>query len=362
MRLIAQVIQKAARGLRSLRTLKRVAGALVPLVWAVAAGAQERFDSSWTFSFHFENDMFADTDQNYTSGVKFSWVSPDMTRFRDSDELPRWSHGFIERLPFINAPGRERNVVISVGQSIFTPQETSRSDLVRDDRPYAGWLYLGVGFHSKTESQLDTLEVQMGVIGPLSFAEQAQFLVHELRDLDKPKGWEHQLENEPGLNFVYERNWRDAPFGAGRGPGFDLITHMGGAVGNIHTYANLGVEVRAGWNLPDDFGSSTIRPGGDTNDPVSPRDPRRDKDSRFGIHVFAFADGRVVARDIFLDGNTIADSHSVDKRRLVADIAVGASIIYERFKLSWARVWRTREFKGQPSSHRFGSITLSYTF
>lgn len=362
MRRIPQRGTRHGAALAWLVTAMRLACALLMLAGPAAAGAQARFDNSWTFSFHFENDLFADTDQNYTSGVKLSWVSPDMTRFRDSDELPRWSHGLIEQLPFINAPDRERNVVLSVGQNIFTPQDTSRSDLVTDDRPYAGWLYLGVGFHSKTESRLDTLELQLGVVGPLSFAEQAQLLVHELRDLDKPNGWEHQLENEPGLNFIYERNWRDAPFGAGHGPGFDVITHMGGAVGNVYTYANLGFEVRAGWNLPDDFGTSTIRPGGDTNDPVSRDDPRRDKKTRFGFHVFAFTDGRVVARDIFLDGNTFADSHSVDKRRFVADIAVGAALIYGRFKLSWARVWRTREFEGQPSSHRFGSITLSYTF
>ena len=78
--------------------------------------------------------------------------------------------------------------------------------------------------------------------------------------------------------------------------------------------------------------------------------------------MFAYVDGRAVARDIFLDGNTISDSHSVDKRNFVADFAAGAAIIYDRFKLSFAKVIRTREFDDQPSNHRFGSITLSYTF
>ncbi len=324
--------------------------------------AQDAYDNSWTFSVHFENDLFADTDQNYTSGVKFSWVSPDLTRYRDDKQLPEWIYPYIEALPFINEPDRERNIVISLGQSIYTPQDTERTDLITGDRPYAGWLYLGLGFHSKTKIQLDTMEIQLGVVGELSLAKQAQILVHKLRDISTPKGWQHQLETEPGLNLIYERNWRHELAGGDRGLGFDVVTHAGAALGSVYTYANLGFEVRAGWNLPQDFGTSTIRPGGDTNDPVTKSDPRRATDTSFGFHLFTFADGRAVARDIFLDGNTFSDSHSVDKENFVGDFAIGAALIYRRFKLSFAKVFRSREFVGQPSNHRFGSITLSYTF
>ncbi len=324
--------------------------------------AQDAYDNSWTFSVHFENDLFADTDQNYTSGVKFSWVSPDLTHYRDDKQLPEWIYPYIEALPFINEPDRERNIVISLGQSIYTPQDTERTDLITGDRPYAGWLYLGLGFHSKTKIQLDTMEIQLGVVGELSLAKQAQILVHKLRDISTPKGWQHQLETEPGLNLIYERNWRHELAGGDRGLGFDVVTHAGAALGSVYTYANLGFEVRAGWNLPQDFGTSTIRPGGDTNDPVTKSDPRRATDTSFGFHLFTFADGRAVARDIFLDGNTFSDSHSVDKENFVGDFAIGAALIYRRFKLSFAKVFRSREFVGQPSNHRFGSITLSYTF
>lgn len=332
------------------------------LFFAAPASSRQTVDNSWTFSVHFENDLFADTDQNYTSGIKLSWVSPDLTRFRDSERLPDWSHQYIDMLPFINEPERERSIVFSIGQNIFTPQDTDRTDLIRNDRPYAGWLYFGTAFHSKKASQMDTMEVQFGMVGSLSLAEETQTLVHELRNLTKPKGWDHQLEIEPGLNFIYERKWRGFVLGSNRGMGFDVISHMGGALGNVLTYGNMGFELRAGWNLPRDFGTSPIRPGGDTNDPLDRSDPGRARDTRFGMHFFGYVDGRAIARDIFLDGNTFASSHSVDKRHFVANFAAGAAIIYDRFKLSFAKVIRTREFNGQPTNHRFGSITLSYTF
>lgn len=335
---------------------------LAQLGWAIACDAQGAYDNSWTFSVHFENDLFADTDQNYTNGIKLSWVSPDLSRFRQSKELPDWSHKYIDMLPFINEKDRERNVAFSIGQSIFTPQDIQRSDLIRDDRPYAGWLYLGAAFHSKKPTRMDTFEFQLGVVGPLSLAEESQTLVHQIRKFSKPKGWDNQLENEPGINLIYERKWRDPIVGSDRGLGFDIITHVGASVGNVFIYGNMGLELRTGWNLPKDFGTSTIRPGGDTNDPIHKQDPRRAGDAKFGIHFFGFFDGRAVARDIFLDGNTVADSHSVNKRPFVADFAAGVALTYDRLKLSFAKVIRTREFDGQPDNHRFGSITLSYTF
>jgi len=62
------------------------------------AEAQEK---SWTFSFDLENDLFADTDYNYTNGVKLTWISYDLTSYAESGKLPDWSLPYIHRLPFI---------------------------------------------------------------------------------------------------------------------------------------------------------------------------------------------------------------------------------------------------------------------
>lgn len=320
----------------------------------------KRAEQAWTFSIYFENDLFTHTDQHYTNGVKLTWISSDLTSYKEIDKMPQWCFPLIRCLPFINEPGLQRNIAFSIGQNIFTPEDTSRYDLIEDDRPYAGWLYGSIAFHSKNEFRLDSMEIQLGIIGPQSYAEQAQIFVHKIRGLDRPNGWENQLKNEVGLNFIFERKWRVIE--ANPGPGFDFIPHFGASMGTVSTYANTGFESRIGWYIPRDFGTSIIRPAGDTNAPVDEQDPRFFGFRGFSLYLFVSVDGRAVLRDIFLDGNTFTDSHSVDKKHFVADLSAGISIIYHRFKLSYAQVYRTEEFEGQNGGHTFGSLTFSLTF
>jgi lipid A 3-O-deacylase len=327
---------------------------------APAAPRKSPADSS-TVTVMFENDLFGDRDEQYTNGFQIGWMSQDLAQFYDA-ELPHWMEGLSDYLPFIDLPDSTHNIGLSLGQKMYTPRDTATRALVRDDRPYAGWLYGGLAFVSKTETRLDTVEVQLGVVGPASLAEEAQELVHELRNLPVPQGWDNQLENEPGVALIYEH--RDRPWRSENvsGIGYDLITHAGGAVGNVFTYLNAGAEIRAGWNLPADFGTSLINPGGDTNAPSAVNDPRLRNEQRFGIHGFAATTARVVLRSIFLDGNTFADSHEVDKEYLVGDLMLGVSVTFWNTKLSYAQAFRSREFDGQDGSHNFGSLSLSITF
>ena len=73
-------------------------------------------------------------------------------------------------------------------------------------------------------------------------------------------------------------------------------------------------------------------------------------------------DGRAVLRDIFLDGNTFQDSHSIDKELLVADVVAGLALSYHRLRLSYAYVYRTREFEHQKDPQIFGTFTFSFAY
>ncbi len=318
---------------------------------------------SWTFSVYFENDLFVGTDQSYTNGVKLTWISPDLTHYAQGDTLPKWSLPLVKRIPFINEPNHQRNIAISLCQMMYTPADIARFDLIPDDRPYAGWLYLGVAFHSKSLRRLDSMEIQLGAVGPLSFAENAQKVVHEMRNIQRPNGWDNQLENELGIAIIYERKYRLLQLGSGEGWGFDNIVHIGAALGNVYTYANAGTEIRLGWNIPQDFGACLIRPGGDTNAPTGKTDSRLSKQHPVGIHIFGAVDGRAILRDIFLEGNTFGRSHYVDREDYVADMIAGVSLNIYRFKLTYAQALRTKEFDCQKENqHSFGSIAVSFSY
>ncbi len=320
----------------------------------------------WTATVFFENDLFADTDQNYTNGVKVSLASPDLKQFGDADRFGSWISLWDDLIPFIyEGEGTEnvqKSVVISLGQKIFTPQDIQETRLIPNDRPYAGWLYIGTAFHTKTPNRLDSVELQLGMVGPASLAEEAQNFVHRLRGFKTAKGWDNQLNNEPAFAIIYEQKRRFRPPDFYDHWGVDLIGHAGFALGTVYTYGNIGAEARIGWNIPADFGTSLIKPGGDTNAPVDSSDPRLSTQNNFSFHVFAAVTGRIVGRDIFLDGNTFSSSHSIDKKNLVGDLIAGASVIFGEIKLSYAQVFRTREFFGQKKSHNFGSISLSFSF
>ena len=64
-------------------------------------------------------------------------------------------------------------------------------------------------------------------------------------------------------------------------------------------------------------------------------------------------------QNIFLDGNTFKDSHSVDKEPLVGDFQAGLVLTWKGYRLSFTSVHRTREFEGQESSTRYGAFSLS---
>lgn len=326
-----------------------------------AARAADPADGS-TFAFTLENDLFGDTDAQYTNGIQLKWLSRDLESYAGTMRVPRWILKLIENTPLRSDAAHRHNVGFVLGQQMFTPTDIANRALITDDRPYAGWLYGGLSFVQRSSDALDSLGLHVGVVGPWALAEEAQDLVHEIRGIPTANGWNHQLENEPGLVLSYERRDRWFVGGWQGGPGCDFITNASAAAGNVQTYLSAGAELRVGWNLPADFGTATIRPGGEVSTFASFDTRGTGQVPALGFHVFAGVNGRLVARDIFLDGNSFADSHAVDKRNVVGDYLLGASLTVRRARIFYAQNFRTREFEGQRRPHNFGSINLSWQF
>jgi lipid A 3-O-deacylase len=315
-----------------------------------------------TFTLYWENDTFGGTDSNYTNGIQLSWSTPYLANSQKNGHLPDWSYPVINRLPFVKNPAAQRAISLSLGQLMFTPEDTRTRELVEDDRPYAGYLYFGAGFNSIISNRKDTWQFNAGVVGPASLAQEAQDFVHDLIGTPRAQGWGNQLQNEPAIEAVYETKWRVLYSKTHNGFGYDLIPHIGGRLGNVNIYANGGAEFRLGWFIPGDFGSCPIRPGCDTN-PAFYHDKTGDfRRIRTSVHLFTILDNRLVIRDIFLDGNTFKESHSVDKKNFVADLMVGIAVYYHRYKLSFSYTFRTKEFEEQRDRYVFGSLMLSVTY
>ena len=336
-----------------------------------------------------ENDLFAGTDQNYTNGVALTLLSRDMTGAPRLECLPAPVRLYAELIHFLNPgfwsdaenPAFTQNVVVRFGQSMYTPKDDARTDLIVDDRPYAGLLYAGLSWNrrrhepQKQLEMLDTREITLGVIGPWSLAEQSQNLVHDAIGANRFLGWDHQLKNEPAVQLALDRKFKRYGGSGAINPGFsaDAISSLGLRLGNIETSATLGIEGRIGWNVPNDFGSYPIRPGAENRPPSAASLRSSSNDAlesatkpRPGIHLFATLEAKLVAHDFSLDGNLFRSSHSVTRRPWVAQAAIGVSaqrlMRGHGFKLAVMRVFRTREFDQQSTNQAYGSIALSIEY
>lgn len=305
-----------------------------------------------------DNDLFGagDQDQGYTNGLLFTLVSPNLSDYTRDPCLPaaaRWLNRHLRRL--YDRRFEQQNMVFSFGHGLFTPMDNLRGDLIEDDRPYVGAFLLGFGYNARRGDELRTSLLRLGMVGPSARGEQVQNGWHKLIGSERFYGWDNQIGDELVAQYVHEHSRRIALSAGDSIWSHDLIGHWGGALGNLGSHANAGFEWRFGYRLPDDFGSTPLRPAGENTAPSVDISGN----SGWRWHLFVTADGRAVLNDITLDGNTFKDSHSVDKKRFVADLGYGMALTYARWKFAFARYHRTWEFDGQRERPVFGSFTIS---
>jgi hypothetical protein len=304
-----------------------------------------------TLTIQMENDRFSNTDRHYTHGSRFSWVS-------SKDNIPGWAAWVMKWVTPPGVPDKDRSkhrIGYVFGHDIFTPEDISREDLIIDDRPYAGWVYAGLSLHAETRTRLDTVELDVGLVGPQAYAEDVQTIVHDMINVGRPNGWNNQLKNEPGLVLILDRRWRlKAPAKIAMLEA-DIIPAFGGSFGHVRTHLSAGGIVRIGQSLPLDFGPPQIRPS-------LSAPPAFEAPEFFGWYIFGGADARLVLWNIFLDGNSFTESHDVSKNHLVGSAHFGAALAFGRVRLTATQVFRTQEYDGQGDPDTYGSLSMSVNF
>ena len=73
-------------------------------------------------------------------------------------------------------------------------------------------------------------------------------------------------------------------------------------------------------------------------------------------------EGRAVARNLFLDGNSFEASRSVDKFNLVGDLVLGAALTFDSRPAGLHPCDPLREYKTQKSEDQFGAVDLTVRF
>ena len=304
-----------------------------------------------------ENDAWSNffgphQDRHYTHGAQLTYIGGD-------EAMTNTTAWLNEHLPWGNQP-LPGNFGAVLGQKMFTPENILDSKPIPDDRPYAGWLYAGLVYqrrndHSAHFATMENFELDLGIVGPESMADNAQILIHRWRfPEDIPEGWKNQIHDEPGFLFKYAQTWRyslndcTARF-------FDVLPRAGFEAGNVAVFGTVGVTARLGINVPQDFGVQIL------DSPASANGGMNQATHRFALYTFAGVDGRCVVRDISLDGNTFRTSQSVGKYNFVNDLSWGVAVDFCRhFELSWTQITRSKEFVGQVHKDVFGSINLKF--
>jgi lipid A 3-O-deacylase len=323
----------------------------------VVTAARLLFGAS-SITLYTENDKyFAGTDRHYTNGFKLSFLGE--TNLNQSPGFVQTVAKYIPTLPRESAGKQRYKVGVAIGQNIYTPTVIHTPDPDPNDRPYAAWLYGALSFQAENPDRtlLRVVELAVGVVGPSALGEQIQNGWHDVIHVPHAEGWAHQLHDEPGFVLSWERRYRlHRVAHAETNFGTDLLGRFGLSVGNVNTSLRSGLTLRAGWKLPADFGPDLIRAAGGDASAVS----------FASFYLYGTAEGRAVARDIFLDGNTWRSSPSVSKRPLVGDFAVGAVARFpvhagwlHGLQVAYTQNYRTKEFYGQLQRDVFGSITLS---
>ncbi len=90
-------------------------------------------------------------------------------------------------------------------------------------------------------TRLDTLQVDLGVIGPAAGGEFVQNNFHTLIGVSPSYGWGNQLHNEPTVGLTFERRWRTGRAVLIDNPKLevDFIPRAALAVGNVATYGSV---------------------------------------------------------------------------------------------------------------------------
>lgn len=301
---------------------------------------------------YFENDTQGakpnhPTDRYYTNGLEMAF-----------HHQPPWARDFANWLPGRSQFGDDMRTGAGylLGQIMFTPEDLYSTTLVTNDRPYAGYLYAGVYADRQDDFRYDRVQLDVGIVGPHSYAEDLQLAAHGLFQTFKPRGWANQLPDELEAELYLRRKWRFNLYESADGGAFKIqaIPEAGAALGTVYDSVEGGSVFRLGYHLPDDFGPGRLADVADAAEIPQPG---------WSVYLFGRATGRAVAHNILVQGTNWRSSPGVGLEHTLAEGQFGIDVRHTwksgiGFEATYSQTYQSKEFTLQRGSHSFGSFTL----
>jgi len=317
-----------------------------------ALSASEELFELESFNYSMENDAVVDTDFGYTHGAKIA-----LMYYRGNT-----TNSYLN-IPFTSYESTNNFISIAYANQMYNPSDINETALIEDDRPYAGYSYIEVGLHQSTKNNLDSLTVELGVIGPSSGMESLQNSIHDKIDANHANGWDNQLKDEYIFQLNYMHKWRQV-YDDIANLNSVLVPYLGAELGNKSTKISAGALYRIGLNIPSDYGVNSMNEGSFSSVPTHSKSIVNSS-SKWSIYLNLSGGANLVLRDIFLDGNTFKDSHSVDKNTLNAYVMTGITFKYKHFLLDFFHNYYTKEFDNRALNETYkgySSIIFTYNF
>lgn len=306
------------------------------------------FKDKATLAFSWENDSYANTDRNYTNGMRLSWLSGA----NKTDGVSKW---LAQRLGAEDGDSVIRRG-IAVGHALYTPEDISTTSAVTDSHPYAAWATLEYTPLIEQKNTVDQFTFKLGLIGPSAQGEWIQNTFHELINVDQVLGWNNQLRDEVTFGVSWDRRLRHIADFDILGTTMDITPAYGLSLGTVHTNARIGGTARLGQDLGNDYGPPRVQPSLSGANFFTPKD-------RFSWYLFAGVEGRWVAHNRFLDGSLFYDEDvQLDREPWVVDVQSGVAIQFANTQIAFTLVYRTEEYIEQTGPQKFGAFSLSQRF
>jgi len=303
------------------------------------------------FSTSFENDVFYREDDGYTNGFTFDWGYYDVPELNE-DSLPSWILFLAEKSYISGFENRQYQVDYTFGQFMQTATDITASELIEEDAPYVALIAWKASISAYDEYVIDKLSFTLGAVGPANGGEYVQKHLHNWIGASKPEGWDNQINNEAVFRVETERLWRHELISFGTTE-VDIVTGVNAGLGNLLSDVNAGVAIRWGAELPANFSSSSA---------FSVQKLNGLKPDPHGWYVFVNTSSRFVANDIFIDGNTFEDSHSVDLIHWQAAAAAGIQFNFYDWNIIYTMLYSTDQYESQRDATRWGNLAVTYQF